>query len=163
MIKMEKIEINRIFETFTGSILAVSLFILVLMVIVGGNPFNSFIHSSYNEIQSGDYLVDIVAERCNLEDDFFSKAECVNEIFRGFYVYKLRNNTVPIIKEPSDFLVNGGLCRDSTKFYCNVFDKMDIECNSNIVEGHVFNVIDSEEGYCTIDQKIINCERYGEK
>ena len=103
-----------------------------------------------------DPAVALIADRCNREDTAEDKVYCVNDIVSSFFVYNKTSDF--IVNTPTKTLTIGGVCRDSAVMYCMIFKEMDMICNYQTIDKHVFNVIDLGVGhYCVVDMEDVRC------
>jgi hypothetical protein len=71
-----------------------------------------------------DPIVDYFSSTCLTYSDARDQVDCVVSNTEPFYKYDDSNRS-ELIKLPSEFISEGGICRDSVVFYGSIFKKMD--------------------------------------
>ena len=94
-------------------------------------------------------------------------SHCLNSFVKGIYQYKSRKDS----ETPSftELVEEGGDCRNWQMLYCELGMKIGYACTKvsipverrdNILYKHTWAVLTSNEGYCNLDQKDLNCFMY---
>lgn len=99
-----------------------------------------------------DYAV-MVSKLCNLKEDEESKIYCVYNFFHGSMNYKAQDK----INSIEYTLTNASDCKNAMVFYCSVFRNLNISCHPALIKNHTWAVVQYDDGYCNIDQRIIDC------
>lgn len=90
-------------------------------------------------------------------------AGCLEKYIAQYYSYHIRNDDPN--RSIEDILNNGGDCFDYNNLYVklasrNGFGAKLLELELTDGSGHVFTVINNDEGYCILDQLIVHCFIY---
>lgn len=161
MIKKEIIEFCNnegihIATAIFSSIVTILLLLLVITVSfkqdIDGDLAYRMVTGNYNF--PDDVMVNITLYKCNQLETDIEKAYCVNDLFNAFFVYTDHETK---IRTPTKTLMDGGVCRDAVVYYCSVFEQMNIKCDIQSTNNHVFNIIYFDDRYCIIDQNDITC------
>ena len=107
---------------------------------------------SFDAVESSfaeDKLVQIVSDICGTQLTEMDKARCVVNYYENKYVFVEHNG----LKPASQFIEEGGVCRDFAVNVCTTLELMNISCSYVIPPdlGHVFPVMKIGNGYCTYD------------
>jgi hypothetical protein len=95
----------------------------------------------------------MIAELCDTHKKDFDKVKCVIGYYSDHYDYKWRVDNK--VRDATDFLEEGGLCRDFAINVCATIEKLNITCDYVLTKDHVFPIIqfgnESDYYYCTYD------------
>ncbi len=142
---------KKISENFKLTLLAVSWMlvgiVISLLVVQLNLHFPEFSQSK------------LIDNNCN-KTDIFTNAECLNNKLGQWWYYNISN----IGKELSleELKEKGGVCSHATEWFLNninnsIFYTERVLIKINKSKYHTFAIMSNEQGYCLLDQKIIQC------
>lgn len=150
----ENIEFN--VKLFLYSLCIMFVFIMITGMMFG--PYNIFKEINY---QSGkdDGVVKTLVQYCSYEKTDNAKIYCVNSFVNEHFEYIINKKII----NPDDLIENGGDCKSWTNFYIIVLRQLGIKVTQdfNSVDNHTFAIADTEEGYCILDQRNVDCHYLG--
>ena len=128
---------------------------LHLESLIAPHYYNAFSLEDLN-----DPVVLNITEYCN---SFEKKVqvECVVKEVGIFYKYNESMVDGGEIRQPIEVKHTGGVCRDYAVLYGAVFKNLGFKTDFMFTENHVFNIIYTEDMYCTIDMIDYNCYGVG--
>jgi len=155
-------------------ILIISILILFILNMI------YFINYSYRmKFELGDKSIDNMYELCN-NKDFFETSKCLNAYVRTIFNYNVKSNP----KNLTQLIDNGGVCKDYAEFYAYYLKEFGYKYQyvdtSHIIglregylsdpntlylgdkylrTGHMFIVGYGDNGYCSLDMKLIDCHK----
>lgn len=95
----------------------------------------------------------IVSELCDTHKTDVQKAKCVVDFYYKYFNGTMHSMT---ILSPTDFIENGGVCRDFAVSVCASLTTMDIDCSYVFAPNHVFPIIKFNRNetymYCIFDE-----------
>lgn len=98
-------------------------------------------------------------DSCN-QTDIFMNAECLNHQLNKWFFYNLSNIGKELNLE--ELQSEGGVCSHASKWYYDNINKSMFYAEKVRIQitndsYHVFTVISGSDGYCLLDQEVINC------
>lgn len=143
-------------QLFTYSITVVFMFIMIFGMLVG--PYNVFKEYTYYQTKDAD-VVQSVVQFCKYQDGDHNKIYCVNEFVNEHFNYLLTQKII----NPDDLIENGGDCKSWSNFYITTLRQLGISVNQDFssVDRHTFVIADTDDGYCVIDQRNVDCNYLG--
>lgn len=158
--KKREIDKGRIFENSCVMLFG-AFFILILLFILFPGSMSSLFDKDSALSHTEDEYVKSVALLCGLRKDYFDKFGCVMDFFSRVYEF---NSTLFGHKSPTEMLLSGGDCLDTSIFFCSVFNLLEgIECN--VIDlgdiNHSAVIVMFENKYCLVDQTIYQCITVG--
>lgn len=90
-------------------------------------------------------------------------SECLRQQLSSFYKYNLSQTGKKLTNE--QFITEGGVCTHASQWYSEKlnklgYDSQKVSITKNETSGHVFTVMESDEGYCILDQHLRWCMKY---
>jgi hypothetical protein len=139
-----------------GSMAILTLFIM--LYILQPVIFEKYVQEtaydiSINRNVANDDYVYMIAKLCEMKEDDEGKIYCVYNFFHGSINYKVQDK----INSIEYTLTNSTDCKNAMVFYCSVFRKLNISCHPALIDKHTWAVVQYDDGYCNIDQYIIDC------
>jgi hypothetical protein len=127
------------------------------------NIFSSPIMNVYAMNDMHDSFVMNVSAFCKpFNESLETHVDCVVSQISNRYNYKDNGiNRSSTILTPTETIVKGGICRDSAVLYNAIFKNLGYDTNYVFTENHVFNVIYTNDEYCTVDQYRYDCTELG--
>ena len=129
--------------------------ISILNLAMGWDISGAIFYDKQSKIHSQEEYSLIIAELCNLADSSNEKVHCVNNFFKNVFDYEHQDhfNSVEYTLE------NSGDCKNSVLAYCSIFRNMNLSCKPMFLDEHkhAYAMVEFEEGYCSLDQKSIDC------
>jgi hypothetical protein len=150
-------ESGRLFiYSFISSLLTILLVFLIITILNSNYLHKGLTYYSQEWLNRDDMIVQVIHDRCVIEETEREQMYCVYNIVNAFYRYESRDDKN--YHTPTTTLVEGGVCRDAAVMYCTIFSKLGIYCDYVNLDNHVYNIIQLSDGtYCNLDQWMLDC------
>ena len=151
----------KIFEGASSIFLGSMLMLIALIIIFPGGMLNIVDNSIVIGYTKVDDVANSVAFVCGSKYNDIDKFLCVVDFYIENYNYSITEGTH---KSPTETVMTGGDCLDTSYFYCSVFNLIDgFECDivhlNNIQ--HAVNVVSFSGQYCDLDMTYYQCVGVG--
>lgn len=155
------LQLNIIGFSLLGAMMCIALILGGLYFFYPRMIDNNLIYQiNLAQVPENDTIANLIVYKCQNISSEIHKIYCVHNIFVAFYDYTEHDDKK--IRSPTKTLLDGGVCRDAAILFCSIYNRLDLDCEFQTTEEHVFNVVKSKHSsdYCIVDQYNIDCKTF---